>query len=103
MEYYVFKRLCLYDQGTGVNDWWDNLDKQISFCRGGKGFIAFNNQYNTDLNINLQVNLITKPTSELLFFCTFFMYHHFILISYVMLIQRMHQFCVQKNIQTIFK
>jgi hypothetical protein len=47
-----------------VNDWWDNGDKQIAFCRGGKGFIAFNDQYNTDLIVNLQVNVITKSTFE---------------------------------------
>ncbi|XP_062536174.1 alpha-amylase 2-like [Armigeres subalbatus] len=28
--------------GTQMNDWWDNGNQQISFCRGGKGFIAFN-------------------------------------------------------------
>ncbi|XP_046616877.1 alpha-amylase 2-like [Neodiprion virginianus] len=28
--------------GTSVNDWWDNSSNQISFCRGGAGFIAFN-------------------------------------------------------------
>lgn len=28
--------------GTQINDWWDNGNQQISFCRGGKGFIAFN-------------------------------------------------------------
>ena len=43
-----------------MNDWWDNGDKQIAFCRGGKGFIASNNQYNTDLIVNLEVNVITK-------------------------------------------
>jgi len=41
--------------GTVVTNWWDNGDKQIAFCRGQKGFIAFNDQYNTDLNVNLQV------------------------------------------------
>ena len=40
-----------------MNDWWDNGDKQIAFCRAGKGFIAFNAQYNTDLRVNLQVNM----------------------------------------------
>jgi len=40
-----------------VNNWWDNGDKQIAFGRGGKGFIVFNAQYNTDLNVNLQVNM----------------------------------------------
>jgi len=28
--------------GTAMNDWWDNGNNQIAFCRGGKGFIAFN-------------------------------------------------------------
>lgn len=41
--------------GTNVNDWWDNGGNQIAFCRGGKGFIAFNND-NNDLNTSLQVN-----------------------------------------------
>jgi alpha-amylase len=40
-----------------VNNWWDNDYQQIAFCRGGRGFIAFNDQYNTDLRVNLQVNL----------------------------------------------
>jgi len=40
-----------------MSNWWNNGNKQITFCRGGKGFIAFNNQYNTDLNVNLQVNM----------------------------------------------
>jgi alpha-amylase len=58
MEYFL-KRLCLYVLGTVMNisSWWDNGDYQIAFCRGAKGFIAFNDQYNTDLNVNLQVNL----------------------------------------------
>jgi len=30
--------------GTGLNDWWSNGNNQIAFCRGGKGFIAFNNE-----------------------------------------------------------
>ncbi|XP_055587971.1 alpha-amylase 2-like [Uranotaenia lowii] len=42
--------------GTGINDWWSNGSNQIAFCRGGRGFIAFNNQ-NTDLNQNLQTCL----------------------------------------------
>ena len=29
--------------GTTLNDWWDNGSNQIAFCRGGKGFIAINN------------------------------------------------------------
>jgi hypothetical protein len=47
--------------GTGVNDWWDNWDKQIAFCRGGKGFIAFNDQHNVDFKQTLQVRHITEP------------------------------------------
>ena len=30
--------------GTALNDWWDNGNNQIAFCRGGKGFVAFNNE-----------------------------------------------------------
>ena len=56
---YLLIRMCLYVLGTGVNDWWDNTDKQIAFCRGGKGFIAFNDQYQTDLKVTLQVNMAT--------------------------------------------
>jgi len=63
MEYFL-KRLCLYVLGTGVNDWWDNGDNQIAFCRGKSGFIAFNGQFNMDLNVTLQVNLTTKSTFE---------------------------------------
>jgi alpha-amylase len=59
MEYFL-KRLCLYVLGTVVNDWWDNGNQMIAFCRGGKGFIAFNGQYNTDFNVNLQVDLTMK-------------------------------------------
>ncbi|PNF33597.1 Alpha-amylase 1 [Cryptotermes secundus] len=43
--------------GTGMNDWWDNWDKQIAFCRGDKGFIAFNDQYNVDFKESLQTCL----------------------------------------------
>jgi hypothetical protein len=56
--------------GTGVNDWWDNLDKQVAFCRGDRGFIAFNDQYNVDLRQTLQVryviiqNLYINPDSH---------------------------------------
>ncbi|XP_058813299.1 alpha-amylase A-like [Topomyia yanbarensis] len=31
-------------RGTSLNDWWDNGGQQIAFCRGGKGFVAFNNE-----------------------------------------------------------
>jgi len=63
MDYFL-KRFCIYALGTVVSSWWDNGDEQIAFCRGGKGFIAFNDQYNTDLIVNLQVNVITKLTFE---------------------------------------
>jgi len=61
MDYFL-KRFCLCVLGTVVSNWWDNGDQQIAFCRGGKGFIAFNDQYNTDLTVKLQVNVITKST-----------------------------------------
>jgi len=51
-----------YVLGTGVNNWWDIGEKQIAFCRGGKGFIAFNGQYNTNLTVTLQVNMTRKST-----------------------------------------
>jgi len=56
---YILKCFYLYVLGTVVSNWWDNGDEQIAFCRGGNGFIAFNDQYNTDLIVNLQVNVIT--------------------------------------------
>ncbi|XP_077293276.1 alpha-amylase 1-like [Arctopsyche grandis] len=43
-------------KGTNVNDWWDNGSNQIAFCRGGKGFIAFNND-GYDMNQTLQTCL----------------------------------------------
>ncbi|XP_065353289.1 alpha-amylase 2-like [Cloeon dipterum] len=42
--------------GTVINDWWDNGNNQIAFCRGDKGFIAFNNE-GSNLNTNLQTCL----------------------------------------------
>uniref|UniRef100_A0A0P4W0X7 Alpha-amylase n=1 Tax=Scylla olivacea TaxID=85551 RepID=A0A0P4W0X7_SCYOL len=30
--------------GTDMNDWWDNGNNQIAFCRGDRGFIAINNE-----------------------------------------------------------
>ncbi|XP_011639361.1 alpha-amylase-like isoform X2 [Pogonomyrmex barbatus] len=30
-------------KNTGVNNWWDNGNNQIAFCRGNAGFIAINN------------------------------------------------------------
>nr|AAL92553.1 alpha-amylase [Bibio marci] len=43
-------------RGTGLNDWWSNGNNQIAFCRGGSGFIAFNNEH-FDLNQTLQTCL----------------------------------------------
>lgn len=42
--------------GTDMNDWWDNDNNQIAFCRGGQGFIAINND-GYDLKENLQTCL----------------------------------------------
>jgi alpha-amylase len=42
--------------GTGINDWWSNGSNQIAFCRGGRGFVAFNIQ-GADFNQNLQTCL----------------------------------------------
>lgn len=35
-----------------VTSWWDNLNNQIAFCRGTRGFIAFNNE-NYDMDAEL--------------------------------------------------
>ncbi|XP_073813894.1 amylase related [Musca autumnalis] len=41
---------------AGLNDWWDNDDNQIAFCRGDRAFVAFNgNGY--DLNERLMTCL----------------------------------------------
>jgi hypothetical protein len=65
----ILKILCLYALGTGVYNWWDNGENMFAFCRSGKGFIAFNYEYGTDLMVTLQVNLTTKPTFELHCIC----------------------------------
>ncbi|KAG8228000.1 hypothetical protein J437_LFUL007973 [Ladona fulva] len=44
-------------EGTSVNDWWDNGNKQIAFCRGGKGFVAFNDEFGIDMKQTLQTCL----------------------------------------------
>ncbi|GLH05681.1 Alpha-amylase [Gryllus bimaculatus] len=44
-------------EGTTVANWWDNGDMQIAFSRGNAGFIAFNDQYNTDFKQTLQTGL----------------------------------------------
>lgn len=49
--------LISLNSGTKMNDWWDNGNNQIAFCRGGKGFIAMNNE-GTDMNQTLQVFLL---------------------------------------------
>ncbi|XP_075237093.1 alpha-amylase 1-like [Lycorma delicatula] len=43
-------------EGTNVTNWWDNGQNQIAFCRGKKGFIAFNGD-NCALNVKLQTCL----------------------------------------------
>ncbi|CAD7088909.1 unnamed protein product [Hermetia illucens] len=45
-------------RGTGLNDWWDNGNNQIAFCRGGSGFVAFNLEP-FDFNQTLQTCLPT--------------------------------------------
>ncbi|KAF4520997.1 hypothetical protein B566_EDAN002493 [Ephemera danica] len=42
--------------GTTINDWWDNGNNQIAFCRGGKGFAAWNGD-NYDMGVTLQTCL----------------------------------------------
>ncbi|RAK50811.1 hypothetical protein DJ017_19895, partial [Phenylobacterium soli] len=39
-----------------IQNWWDNGSNQISFSRGSRGFVAFNND-NYDLNSSLQTGL----------------------------------------------
>lgn len=43
-------------RGTDLSNWWDNGDNQIAFCRGNKGFVAFNNNL-YDLSETLQTCL----------------------------------------------
>uniref|UniRef100_B4MPT1 alpha-amylase n=3 Tax=Drosophila willistoni TaxID=7260 RepID=B4MPT1_DROWI len=42
--------------GAELQNWWDNGSNQISFSRGNKAFVAFNND-NYDLNSSLQTGL----------------------------------------------
>ncbi|XP_053682119.1 alpha-amylase 2-like [Sabethes cyaneus] len=42
--------------GTKLSGWWDNGNQQISFCRTGKGFVAFN-QDSVELSKDLQTCL----------------------------------------------
>ncbi|BES99142.1 alpha-amylase [Nesidiocoris tenuis] len=43
-------------KGTQMSNFWDNGNNQISFCKGNKGFIAFNLE-NYDMNVRLQTCL----------------------------------------------
>ncbi|XP_054258088.1 alpha-amylase-like [Macrosteles quadrilineatus] len=43
-------------KGTPVTSWWSNGKNQIAFCRGDKGFVAFNLD-SVELNVNLQTCL----------------------------------------------
>lgn len=65
-------------QGTTMNDWWDNGSNQIAFCRGGKGFIAINND-NFALQQSLQVNCFDflKITLATVCFVTYVFRHAF--------------------------
>nr|CAD7267363.1 unnamed protein product [Timema shepardi] len=60
-------------RGTTVKNWWDNRSKQIAFCRGNKGFIAFNDEHNTDFRQHLQgihyslmkiLNMLNRESSD---------------------------------------
>ncbi|KDR10404.1 alpha-amylase 1-like [Zootermopsis nevadensis] len=44
-------------KGTPVTNWWDNGSQQIAYSRGNLGFVAFNDQYNTDLKQTIQTSL----------------------------------------------
>ena len=62
----IFSKLNFnFSIGTTVNDWWDNGNNQIAFCRGGKGFVAVNNE-GSNLSQTLQV-LFLKITIIFLF------------------------------------
>lgn len=39
-----------------LESWWDNGQNQIAYCRGDRGFIAFNNEF-YDLNMTLRTCL----------------------------------------------
>ena len=40
-----------------LENWWSDCENQISFSRGDLGFVAFNNQNNTDLGEKLKTGL----------------------------------------------
>ncbi|PNF27928.1 Alpha-amylase 1 [Cryptotermes secundus] len=52
-----FTNLVQFTCGTSVTNWWDNGSQQIAYTRGNLDFIAFNDQYNTDLNQTIQTSL----------------------------------------------
>lgn len=49
--------------GTTLNNWVDNGNNQIAFCRGDKGFIAINND-SSPLILSLQVSAFVLFMSE---------------------------------------
>lgn len=55
-------------RGTNISNWWDNGNNQIAFCRGDKGFIAFNND-DSDLNKSLHVNYYYFSNTTLHLLC----------------------------------
>jgi len=55
-QIYNMVKLRNIADGQQVNDWWDNGSNQISFCRGGKAFVAINND-GYDLSQSLQTCL----------------------------------------------
>jgi hypothetical protein len=49
-----------------VTNWWDNGSQQIAYSRGNLGFVAFNNQYNTDLKQTIQVGYLVHFTERII-------------------------------------
>ncbi|PNF21982.1 hypothetical protein B7P43_G17813 [Cryptotermes secundus] len=56
-QIYNMARFTNLVQRTSVTNWWDNGSQQIAYTRGNLDFIAFNDQYNTDLNQTIQTSL----------------------------------------------
>ena len=48
----IFRNLV---NGHDLQNWWDNGNNQVAFCRGNVGFVAFNNEPTIDLQQNIQV------------------------------------------------
>lgn len=40
-----------------LENWWDNEGKQVAFSRGNKGFVAFNLEEDSELDVNLSTGL----------------------------------------------